>query len=183
MGWGSRTIALVSLAMVVIGCLGSTATPRLAGRVGDKTMLALGGAVCAAGFLTMTAGNGSAAPYLVGALLVGLATGIFEAVTRTLAAEVVDEDETALSVGLNELALSLGAAIGAAVIGALFAAHHSTAPGGPLTLAAFRWSWSVCAGVALLGAVVGLAFRHGTAGHGRTPVRPAQPLTRNGDAV
>ncbi|MEU5832862.1 MFS transporter [Streptomyces diacarni] len=191
MGWGSRTIALVSLAMVAVGCLGSTATPRLAGRVGDRAMLALGGAVCAAGFLTMTAGGGAAAPYLVGALLVGLANGIFEAVTRTLAAEVVAEDETALSVGLNELALSLGAAIGAAVIGALFAAHRA-APDGPLTLAAFRWSWTVCAGVALLGAAAGLAFRHGTAERGPAPAHPArpagpsraeQPLARNGDAA
>jgi MFS family permease len=86
---------------------------------------------------------------------VGLATGLFESITRTLSAEVVPERQTALAVGLNELALSLGAAIGAAVIGALFAAHQH---GSRIALSGFAWSWGVCAAVALLGSALALVY-------------------------
>lgn len=164
LGLGSQAIALVSLAMVVAGCAGSAATPRLARLVGDRTALAAGGCVGAAGFLLLVFLHRTLPEYLLGALVVGVATGMFEAATRTLSAEVVEEAETALSVGLNELALSLGAAIGAAVIGALFAAHPATGRGvGP---AGYLWSWSVCATVALAGAAVGLLLRE-TAAPGR----------------
>ncbi|KOV67605.1 hypothetical protein ADK64_09790 [Streptomyces sp. MMG1121] len=167
MGLGSQAIALVSLAMVVVGCAGSTATPRLARLAGDRTTLALGGTVGAAGFLSLALFHRSLPQYLAGVLVVGLATGMFEAVTRTLSAEVVQYSETALSVGINELALSLGAAIGAAVIGALFAAH--TVHGAGVAPAGYLWAWSVCAAVALAGAALGLLFR-GTRAPARSPL-------------
>jgi hypothetical protein len=79
---------------------------------------------------------------------------------------VVDEAETALSVGVNEMALSLGAAIGAAVIGALWTGHTSAR--GAVTGAGYEWAWAVCAVVALAGAAIGLLFRD----------RPAAPAPR-----
>ncbi|MGW0811979.1 MFS transporter [Streptomyces viridiviolaceus] len=167
LGLGSQTIALVSLAMVVAGCAGSTVTPRLARLVGDRTTLVAGGTVGALGFLCLVLFHRSLPQYLVGALVVGVATGMFEAVTRTLSVEVVADSETAVSVGINELALSLGAAIGAAVIGALFAGHP--APGGGVAPAGHLWSWGVCAAVALVGAALGLLFR------GTAPARSAAP--------
>ncbi|MGW5129626.1 MFS transporter [Streptomyces sp. NPDC004069] len=157
MGLGSQAIAFVSLAMVVAGCLGSTATPRLSRRVGDRAVLCAVGVIGATGFLSLILFHDSLSRYLVGALIVGLATGMFESITRALSAEVVAETETALSVGLNELALSLGAAIGAAVIGGLFAGHRLR--GGHIALTGYLWCWGVCAGVALLGGLLGLGFR------------------------
>ncbi|MET9147833.1 hypothetical protein ABZX76_29380, partial [Streptomyces sp. NPDC004042] len=77
-------------------------------------------------------------------------------------AEAVEETETALSVGVNEPALSLGAVIGAAVISALFAAH-SGADGG-VAGAGYLWS---CVG-APGGALLGLLFR----GDGPGPATP-----------
>ncbi|MFG3155549.1 MFS transporter [Streptomyces sp. NPDC048219] len=161
MGLGSRAISLVSLAMVVAGFVGSTASPRLARLVGDRATLVAGGGTGAAGFVCLLLFHGSLPQYLVGALLVGVATGMFEAVTRTLSVEVVDESETALSVGINELALSLGAAIGAALIGALFAGHPAS--GGGVAGAGYLWAWGTCAAVALGGALLGLLFRGGSA--------------------
>ncbi|WP_431038381.1 MFS transporter [Streptomyces sp. P6-2-1] len=159
-GLGSQAISLVSLGMVAAGCAASTATPYLARLVGDRAMLLSGGVGAALGFLLMVLFHDSLGQYLVGALVVGCATGVFEAVTRSLAAEAVPGEETAVSVGVNELSLSLGAAIGAAVVGALFAAHPGR--GGHPALAGFTWAWGVCAVVALLGALAALlpaAFR------------------------
>ncbi|MEV5816477.1 MFS transporter [Streptomyces mutabilis] len=157
LGLGSRAISLVSLAMVAVGFLGSTLTPWLARLIGDRAVLAAGGCAGAAGFLSLVLFHSSVPQYLSGALIVGLATGMFEAATRTLSVEVVDEAETALSVGVNEMALSLGAAIGAAVIGALWSSHTTTQ--GAVTGTGYRWAWTACAAVALGGAAVALFFR------------------------
>ncbi|MFG2792241.1 MFS transporter [Streptomyces sp. NPDC048419] len=157
LGLGARAISLVSLGMVAVGFVGSTLTPRLARAIGDRAVLAAGGCVGAAGFLSLCLLHSSLPQYLVGALLVGLSTGMFEAATRALSVEVVDEAETALSVGVNEMALSLGAAIGAAVIGALWAGH--TTAHGAVTGGGYQWAWAACAVVALGGAAVGLLFR------------------------
>lgn len=168
LGLGAQAISLVSLGMVGAGFVGSTASPRLARAVGDRAVLAATGIAGAAGFLCLVLFHSSLPQYLVGALTVGLATGMFSAVTRTLSVEAVDHSETALAVGVNELALSLGAAIGAALIGALFAGH--TAAAGAVSGAGYAWAWALCATVALAGAVVGLLYRKGapapTAGHG-----------------
>ncbi|MGN5633025.1 MFS transporter [Streptomyces sp. AC154] len=157
LGLGARDISLVSLAMVAVGFVGSTLTPRLARAIGDRAVLVAGGCAGAAGFLSLVLFHSSVPRYLVGALIVGLSTGMFEATTRTLSVEVVDEAETALSVGVNEMALSLGAAIGAAVIGALWAGH--TTARGAVTSTGYQWAWAACAVVALSGAAVALLFR------------------------
>ncbi|MGW0997409.1 MFS transporter [Streptomyces sp. NPDC002520] len=175
MGLGPQAIATVSLAMVVAGFAGSTATPRLARRIGDRAVLATGGALIALGFLGMVVFHATLTQYVVSALVVGLATGLFESITRTLSAEVVPERQTALAVGLNELALSLGAAIGAAVIGALFAAHQHA---GHIALSGFAWSWGVCAGVALLGSALALAY--GTAARPSTAPRTDTVVPKEG---
>lgn len=157
LGLGAQAISLVSLAMVAVGFLGSTLTPGLARMIGDRAVLAVGGCAGAAGFLSLVLFHSSVPHYVAGALVVGLATGMFEAATRTLSVEVVDEAETALSVGVNEMALSLGAALGAAVIGALWSSH--TTAQGAVTGAGYQWAWAACAVVALGGAAVGLLFR------------------------
>ncbi|MFG2395994.1 MFS transporter [Streptomyces lydicus] len=172
MGLGPRAIATVSLAMVVAGFAGATLTPRLARRVGDRAVLASGAVLIALAFSGMVLCHDTPAGYVTAALGVGLATGIFESITRTLSAEAVAAHETALAVGLNELALSLGAAIGAAVIGAFFAAH----PGGDgahIAVAGYLWSWGACACAAVLGALLALAYR------GPRPAGAA-PLGRTG---
>ncbi|NEC68851.1 MFS transporter [Streptomyces sp. SID9727] len=157
LGLGARAISLVSLAMVALGFIGSTMTPRLARTVGDRAVLVTGGCTGALGFLSLCLFHSSLPQYLVGALIVGLSTGMFEASTRSLSVEVVHEEETALSVGVNEMALSLGAAIGAAVIGSLWAGN--TTAQGAVTGAGYQWAWAACALVALAGAAVGLLFR------------------------
>ncbi|MFJ2270686.1 MFS transporter [Streptomyces sp. NPDC088846] len=178
MGMGPQTIATISLAMVIAGFAGSTLTPRLTHRVGDRAVLASGGCLIALGFAGMALFHDTLAQYLASALVVGFATGLFESITRTLSAEAVVEDETALAVGLNELALSLGAAIGAAVIGAFFAAHALRGTG-LIGESGYLWSWGACACVALLGTVLALRYREPRAA-GTQLVRPSEHVTESG---
>ncbi|MFG2926932.1 MFS transporter [Streptomyces sp. NPDC048305] len=156
LGLGARAIALVSLGMFVVGFAGSTLTPWLARAFGDRAVLTIGGCAGGLGFLGLCLFHATLPQYLVGALIVGLATGMFSASTRSLSVEVVDEAETALAVGVNEMAFSFGAAMGAAVIGALWAGH--TSADGVVTGAGYQWAWAACAVVALVGTAFGLLF-------------------------
>ncbi|WP_405685433.1 MFS transporter [Streptomyces sp. NBC_01387] len=180
MGMGSQTIAAVSLGMVLAGFVGSTLSPRLARWTGDRAVLASGCLLAALGFLSMIFFHDTLAEYLTAAVVVGLATGVFESISRTLSAEAVEEHETALAVGINELALSLGAAIGAAVIGAFFAAHevHGTTH---IEVSGFRWAWGACAVVALLGGAAALRYRSpGAAGTEPVQHSGSRPGSRPG---
>ncbi|WP_407555163.1 MFS transporter [Streptomyces sp. Pv4-95] len=158
MSLGPQAIATISLAMVTAGFAGSALTPRLARRLGDRLVLASGGALIALGFLGMVLFHDTLAQYVASALVVGLATGLFESITRTLSAEVVEERETALAVGLNELALSLGAAMGAAVIGAFFAANSSRGSA-LIAESGYLWGWGACACAAAVGVALALRYR------------------------
>lgn len=158
MDLGPQAIATISLAMVTAGFAGSALTPRLTRRLGDRAVLASAGGLVALGFLGMILFHGTLTQYVVCALVVGLATGLFESITRTLSAEAVAEQETALAVGLNELALSLGAAIGAAVIGAFFAAHVK-AGSTHIAESGYLWGWGACAVIALAGTALALRYR------------------------
>ncbi|MGW8374873.1 MFS transporter [Streptomyces sp. ODS28] len=177
MGLGPRAIAVVALAIVLAGFAGSSLTPRLARRAGDRAVLAAAGCVGAAGFAAMAVLHSTLPQYVAAALVVGLATGLFESITRTLSAEAVAEHETALAVGINELALSLGAAIGAAAIGALFAAHREPATG-HIAYEGYLWAWWTCAGVAALGGVLALGYRRGRGGARGGPAHGEETATR-----
>ncbi|MFE7111476.1 MFS transporter [Streptomyces sp. NPDC057575] len=178
MDLGPQTIATVSLAMVIAGFAGSTLTPRIARGVGDRAVLAAGRGLIALGFVGMALFHDTLGHYLAAALIVGFATGLFESITRTLSAEVVPEHETALAVGLNELALSLGAAIGAAVIGAFFAAHPAHG-GGHIGESGFLWAWGACAAVGLLGSALALRYRT-PQGTDAPTVRPSEQAVETG---
>lgn len=177
MGLGPRTIAAVALAIVVAGFVSSTLTPRLTRLVGDRAVLVSAGLLTAAGFAGMAVFHETLGQYLAAALVVGLATGLFESITRTLSSEAVDEDQTALAVGINELSLSLGAAIGAAVISALLAAHPE--PGTHhVQLSGYVWAWSACALFGVLGGALALCYKHPTSGD--APRRPEAAGQRAG---
>ncbi|MGW3638219.1 MFS transporter [Streptomyces sp. NPDC005166] len=173
MGLGPQAIATISLAMVTAGFAGSTLTPRLARRLGDRAVLASGGGLISLGFLGMALFHDTLAQCVACALVVGLATGLFESITRTMSAEVVEEPETALAVGLNELALSLGAAIGAAVIGAFFAAH-AVCGTTHISESGYLWGWGACACAALVGMALALRYRGPREAHATYGQQPAR---------
>lgn len=173
-GLGPRAIAVIALIMVLAGFVGSLLARRLAHLLGDRFVLLTSAGIATVGFVSMIVLHDTLVEYLCGALVVGFANGLSQAITRTLSVEALDVDDTALAAGVNELALSLGAALGSASISAIFAAHpwgHT----GYVQLAGYLWSWGVCAAVTLLGAALALCYRnvHGTVAE-RTHHTPAQ---------
>lgn len=156
LSYGPQAIALVALALNIFALATSLATATLLRRLGERCTLALSGAAIAASFLALLAWHESALQYLAAIALLGLGFGGYQASTRTLCVEGVPEEDTAMAAGINELALSFGAAIGASVVGAIIAAHQT--PSG-VTAGAYTWIWLTCAGVAIAGAGLGLCYR------------------------
>jgi len=156
LGYGPQVISLISLARACFSIVASLLMAMVMRRIGERRTLVLPGVLIALGFGCFLLWHNTFVEYLLATALLGLAMGAFEASGRALIVESVPEKDTAVAAGVNELALALGATVGAAVIGAIVAAHQT---GSGATMDGFEWVWSVCLGVAIIGAGLGLCYR------------------------
>ncbi|MGP5608301.1 MFS transporter [Arthrobacter rhombi] len=109
-------IAVVLALSSVLGLGSSLLTGRALTTIGERTTLMLAGIILASGFVVMAVGHGSFVGYCVGFALFNVGLGTYQSATRALSVEGVPLEETATAAGLNELALSVGIAVGAAVV-------------------------------------------------------------------
>lgn len=156
-GMASNTIGWVSLLSVGTGFFTSSLTAPALRRLGERKVVAAGGALSVLGFGGLATFHSSLGLVLVFLTVNGFAIGIYQATTRTLIVEAVPANETAMAAGVNELVLSYGAAVGAAVAGAIFAADPLGA-GGAVTGLAYTTIWYVCAALGFIAAVAGLCL-------------------------
>lgn len=161
-GFGLGLSALnVSFAMLVGICLaavGSFCAPFIAKALGDRPALVIGCALMALGYAWTALFHGSLTEFLIGQAIVGIGIGMLQQFTRTIAVEAVRKEETAVGSGVNELVVTVGGALGAAVVGAVFTAH--TAKGAYIPdEAGFTLSWWIAAAVAAAAALVALAYQ------------------------
>lgn len=168
LGYGPQAIALISLARACFSILASLFIALLMRRLGEERTLALPGLLIALAFGSLWIWHETLVEYFVATAVLGLAMGGYEASGRALVVETVPEKDTAVAAGINELALALGATVGAAVIGAIIATHQT---GAGATLSGFEWVWSVCLGAAVIGGGLGLCYR--TAAGRRAPAESA----------
>ncbi|MGO1517141.1 MAG: MFS transporter [Arthrobacter sp.] len=115
-GLDPLAIALVLALASVLALGASLLTGRALTAIGERTTLMLAGATLASGFVVMALGHGSFTGYCAGFALFNMGMGIYQSATRALSVEGVPLEETATAAGLNELALSVGIAVGAAVV-------------------------------------------------------------------
>src|SRR6476661_8930927 len=109
-------IAIVLAVASVLSLVSSLLTARALLRFGERATLVFAGVLLAGGFLVMMLAHGSFAGYCVGFAMFNLSLGMYQAGTRSLSVEGVALEETSTAAGLNELALSVGIAVGAAVV-------------------------------------------------------------------
>ncbi|MFJ3957219.1 MFS transporter [Arthrobacter sp. NPDC090010] len=162
-GMGPMDIAAVLAAASVLGFLSSLALPPLMARVGERGGLVCAAAILAAGFLLMGLLHGSMIGYVAGFGVFYLGLGMYQAATRTLSVEGVPVEETSTAAGLNELALSVGISIGAAVVRLISAA---SAVNGKIPLSGFAVIWVTLGLAAALAGVVSLRYPKRTAALG-----------------
>ncbi|MCX2749150.1 MFS transporter [Arthrobacter sp. MI7-26] len=109
-------IAIVLAVASVLSLLSSLLTSRALSLFGERATLVFAGLLLAGGFLVMAVAHGSLAGYCAGFAMFNLSLGMYQAGTRALSVEGVPLEETSTAAGLNELALSVGIAVGAAVV-------------------------------------------------------------------
>ena len=158
-GFGSSVLAsgLCLLPSGIAMILLSPVSAKLSLRFGPKITLALGASVIALGFLGRIVFTSSFTEVVVFTTLAGAGTGIAYAAMPSLVLRAAPASELAAANGLNTLARSVGSSLASAIGGTLLAA--STIALGPAvlpSLTAYRVLFAVCAGAALLGAVIAL---------------------------
>jgi MFS family permease len=142
--------------------LGTTIAPRLAARLGEGRVLALGMLLAGAGLLLLTGvrpGEGYVANVLPGGVLSALGLGLSLVPATIAAVSGVPADESGLASGLLNSSRLIGGALGLAVLSTIAASHtHSAARAGAPSLSAltsgFQLAFLVGGIVSLLGALV-----------------------------
>lgn len=156
-GFGLNPLAIaVVLALASLLSLGaSLLTARALSVIGERATLMLAGAVLAVGFAIMGLGHGSFAAYCAGFAVLNIGLGTYQSATRALSIEGVPLEETATAAGLNELALSVGIAVGAAVVKLLSSTFTAD---GHITLAGLTGIWIALAAAAVIASLISRGY-------------------------
>lgn len=155
-GMNPLDIAVVLAATSVLAFGSSFALPPFMRRVGERAALFAAAALLAVGFALMAVLHSTAAGYIAGFSVFYLGIGAYQAATRTLSVEGVPVDETATAAGLNELALSVGVAIGAAAVKLMSTAF--VASDGHIAMSGIVGIWVTLLVAAALAGIVALRY-------------------------
>ena len=172
-GFGSSVLAsgLAMLPSGVAMLLLSPVSAKLSTLFGPKVTLAIGGAVIAVGFLSRVVFTDSFWQIVVGTTIAGAGTGIAYAAMPALIMRAAPRSELAAANGLNALARTTGSSLASAIGGTLLAASTVALAGNELpSLTAYRVLFGVCAGAALLGALIALVIPTPADAEGAEPV-------------
>ncbi len=157
-GLSPLMIAVALAAGSVLSLASSLSTARALTLMGERATLGLAGLLLAGGFLVMALAQGSLAGYFLGFALFSLSLGMYQAGTRALSVEGVPLEKTSTAAGVNELALSVGIAVGAAVVKLI---SSSFVEAGHITAGGFATIWAVLAVAALVAAAASARYpRH-----------------------
>jgi MFS family permease len=170
LGYGlSLTPLAISVALVpvyVLTFLAVAFTARLGRVIGFRPIMGIGCTAGFIGFLGLAIWHNGLAPFLVLYAVASLGTGFIESSTRTLVVDGLREGEIAMGEGIYELAITVGAAVGSAVLGAVLSANASKVPGLALQKG-YEQAWLIAGIVCLAAAVIAagyiLAERHSRA--------------------
>ncbi|MFJ6416684.1 MFS transporter [Paeniglutamicibacter sp. NPDC091659] len=148
-------IAIVLAVASVFSLISSLSTAPLLRIFGERSTLVFAGLQLAGGFAVMAVAHASFVAYCVGFAMFNLSLGMYQAATRSLSVEGVPLEETSTAAGLNELALSVGIAVGAAVvkmISSTFAVSGHISEGGLIAI------WGALAVAALVAAAASASY-------------------------
>ncbi|WP_125609566.1 MFS transporter [Specibacter cremeus] len=154
-GLSPLMIAIVLAAASVFSLVSSLLTARVLRVFGERATLVFAGLLLAGGFAVMAVAHGSLAGYCAGFAMLNLSLGIYQAGTRALSVEGVPLEETSTAAGLNELALTAGIAVGAAVVKLI---SSSSAESGHISNGGLIFIWGVLAVAALIAAVASARY-------------------------
>jgi MFS family permease len=154
-GLSPLMIAVVLALASVLSLASSLLTAKALRRFGERATLVFAGVLLAGGFLVMVVAHETLPGYCVGFAMFNLSLGMYQAGTRALSVEGVPVAETSTAAGLNELALSVGIAVGAAVVKLISSA---SAGSGHITETGLLTIWGALAVAALIAAAASAGY-------------------------
>ncbi|MBB4660662.1 MFS transporter [Conexibacter arvalis] len=160
-GFGSSVLAggLAMLPSGVAMLLLSPVSAKLSIRFGPKVTLALGASIVALGFLFRIVFVDAYWQVVVGTTIAGAGTGIAYAAMPSLILLGARRSQLAAANGLNTLFRSVGSSLASAIGGTLLASMTIGVGGHELpSLGAYRTLFAICAGAAVIGALIALAI-------------------------
>ena len=160
-GFGSSVLAsgLCLLPSGIAMLALSPVSAKMSLRFGPKITLATGASVVALGFVARIAFTDHFWQIVIGTTIAGAGTGIAYAAMPNLILRGAPKSELAAANGLNALARSVGSSLSSAIGGTLLAASTITVGAYALpSLGAYRVLFAICAGAAVLGAVIALVI-------------------------
>ncbi len=160
-GFGSSVLegGLAMLPSGVMMLLLSPVSARLTARHGPKVTLALGASIVALGFLFRIVFVDSYFEILLGTTIAGAGTGIAYAAMPSLILLGARQSQLAAANGLNALCRTVGSSLASAIGGTLLASMTISLGAYELpSLDAYRTLFAICAGAALLGALIALVI-------------------------
>lgn len=158
-GGGLSAFDIAMLAPLTVGfsVLAVLCTARLGRAIGFRSVMAAGSVLATLGFASLALWHSSLAEYLVAFVIASAGMGFIEGSTRTVVVDELRDGEVATGEGVYELAISVGGAVGSAVIGAVMSGHTSVIPG-IATERGYSAVWTVVALVCLAAAVVAIGY-------------------------
>jgi predicted MFS family arabinose efflux permease len=163
-------LALMPCTIVVFVVSGVSS--QLVDRISHRTMISGGLGLAAVGLAAMTiAGTHSSwTALLIGEIVVGVGTGLFNPALSNVALSVVSDSESGLAAGVNDTFRQMGIAVGIAALGALIPARDALGSGSAADyVAGLHSALIVAAIVAAAGCVATMAL----IGRRRTASGPA----------
>ena len=134
---------------------------KISDRIGAPRALAIGGIIVAGGWLMRIVMTDSLWQIILGTTIVGAGTGIGYATMPTIINSHTPNSELAAANGLNSLVRSVGSSLASALGGSLLAASTMSLGGHDIpTLDGYRELFALCAGAAILAALIALAIPH-----------------------
>jgi len=132
-------------------------TARLGRAIGFRWTMFLGCACFFIGYGGLLFFHGNLAEYLVFFWIASGGFGFIEASTRTVVVDALREGEISTGEGVYELSITVGGAVGSAVIAALLSSNVSAASG-VTSLQGYVSVWGVLAGLGIIAAVVAAGY-------------------------
>ncbi|GAA4245168.1 MFS transporter [Dactylosporangium darangshiense] len=170
-GYGFGKSVLAGGLCMLPGGIAMLLLSPLSAKLRPRTALVIGSLIIAAGFATRIVLTDSLWQVVLGATIAGSGTGIAYAAMPGLIIHAAPRSELAAANGLNALFRSVGSSLASAIGGAILASQTILLAGHALpSLAGYRTLFAICAGAAVLAALLALFIpRHASTSDAALP--------------
>lgn len=141
----------------VVMFLAVLSTARLGRMIGYRPIMVLGCGLSTIGLAGLVFWHNNLTEFVVLLAITVAGVGFIESSTRTVVVDGLREGEIAIGEGIYELSITVGGAVGSAVLGAVLSTNAAKIPG-LATEHGYRISWAVMALVCLVAVVVAVGY-------------------------